>query len=199
MDFSFSIPEPLCNRAYTFNCLDVAVVLAQGEVPTDAIRAAMRVGRAVGARTILNPAPVRDYPPALFADVDYVIPNEHEAALLTGLDASTTEAALEAARAFVRLGAGCAIVTRGGEGSVWATATSSGATSAFAVVPIDTVAAGDAFCGGLAAALAQGLDLQDALRWASATGALATTVAGAVPSLPRRQAVENMLATDHRT
>ena len=65
----------------------------------------------------------------------------------------------------------------------------------FAVRAIDTVAAGDAFCGGLAAALAQGRTMTDALRFASATGALATTVAGAVPSLPRRSDVDALLAS----
>jgi ribokinase len=168
---------------------DVAVVLSQGEVPVDVIETAMAAGRSRGAITILNPAPVRDYPASLYAHVDYVIPNEHEAAHLTGLPTDTSEDALAAARALVGFGAGCAVITRGGAGAVWATATDSGTSPAFPVSPIDTVAAGDAFCGGLTTALAEGKDLTVALRWASAAGGLATTVAGAVPSLPTRGAV----------
>jgi ribokinase len=61
------------------------------------------------------------------------------------------------------------------------------------VSAIDTVAAGDAFCGGLAVALAEGRNIGEAVRWASACGALATTVRGAVPSLPTREAVELLL------
>ncbi len=175
---------------------DVAVVLTQGEVPIAAVAAAMRTGRALGATTILNPAPVRDYPAELLAHVDYVIPNEHEAKLLTGLDSSTHIDATQAARELVRRGAGCAVITRGGKGLVWASATSTGSSGVFPVTPVDTVAAGDAFCGGLAAALAEGRPLHEALRWASATGALATTVAGAVPSLPRRESVEDLVATE---
>lgn len=173
---------------------DLAVVLAQGEVPLDAIEAAMAVGRERGAITILNPAPVLDYPTSLLSLLDYVIPNEHEAAHLTGLATEATVDVIEAARALVDRGAHCAIITRGGRGCAWATGESSGTTGAFSVSPIDTVAAGDAFCGGLAAALAEGHPLHEALRWASAAGALATTVAGAVPSLPTREALDELLA-----
>ena len=176
---------------------DVALVLTQGEVPIDAVAAAMRAGRAAGARTILNPAPVRDYPDEVLAHVDIVIPNEHEAAELTGLSTATTVDATEAARALVRRGAGCAIVTRGSRGSVWATAEATGSAGAFPVVPVDTVAAGDAFCGGIAAALSEGLSLSEALRWGSAAGALAATAVGAVSSLPTREAVARLVkATD---
>jgi ribokinase len=175
---------------------DVAVVLTQGEVPTDAIEAAMAAGRSRGATTILNPAPVRDYPESVYRHVDYVIPNEHEATHLTGVATGTTVDAVEAARAFVALGVGCAIITRGGKGAVWASATSTGSSAPFAVTPVDTVAAGDAFCGGLAAALADGHDLPVALRWASAAGGLATTVAGAVPSQPTRAAVQDLVDSE---
>lgn len=174
---------------------DVAVVLTQGEVPMDAIEAAMVTGRELGAVTILNPAPVRDYPTSLLSLVDYVVPNEHEAAHLTGLPTGTTVDASDAARALVDRGAANVILTRGARGIVWVTRTASGTSGVFPVTPVDTVAAGDAFCGGFAAALAEGRTMADALRWASATGALATTVEGAVPSLPMREVVESLLAT----
>jgi len=62
------------------------------------------------------------------------------------------------------------------------------------VTPVDTTAAGDAFVGGLAVALAEGRPLREAVRWGNAAGALATTVLGAQPSLPTRRALEDMLA-----
>jgi ribokinase len=173
---------------------DVAVVLAQGEVPLEAIAAAMAAGRARGARTILNPAPVRDYPGSLLALVDFLVPNEHEAAHLSGLPTESLVDANEAAQHFTGRGVPHAIITRGARGAVWVSPSSSGSVAAYRVSPVDTVAAGDAFCGGLAAALASGEPLPDALRWASAAGALATTIAGAVPSLPTRDAVEQLLA-----
>ena len=87
----------------------------------------------------------------------------------------------------VQRGVGCAIVTRGRRGSVWADRSTTGSCGAFPVFAIDTVAAGDAFCGGFAAALAEGHTFAESLRWGSAAGALAATVAGrgAVAARPR--------------
>lgn len=172
---------------------DIAVVMTLGEVPIDAVETAMKVGRRIGATTILNPAPVQDYPADLFSFVDYLIPNEHEAALLTGEPTERSAEATHAARTLAQRGAQTVIVTRGAKATVWSTATQSGSCGVCHVNAIDTVAAGDAFCGGFATALAEGRDLGEALRWASATAGLATTVRGAVPSLPTRQAVIDLL------
>jgi ribokinase len=172
---------------------DVAIVLTQGEVPADAVAAALAAGRARGATTILNPAPVQEYPDEVWALVDIAIPNEHETELLTGHVTGTSADATAAARILAERGAGTVIVTRGAKGSVWATLTTSGSSGAFTVRPVDTVAAGDAFCGALAAALADGRSLSEALRWGSAAGALAATKAGAVPSLPMRDEVEHLV------
>lgn len=168
-----------------------AVVLMQGEIPLPAIEAALRVGSEVGATTILNPAPVRDYP--MLGRADIVVPNEHEAAQITGLETATTVDATEAARTLVDRGARTAIITRGARGSLWSTGSAGGTVGAFRVVAIDTVAAGDAFCGGLAAAIAQGASLTDAMRRASAAGALAASRTGAVPSLPTLEELEALL------
>lgn len=172
---------------------DLAIVLTQGEVPIPAIETAMAVGRARGAITVLNPAPVLPYPAELLRAVDYVVPNEFEAHHLTGVDTSTDAGCMKAARALLALGARCAIITRGGEGALWCTNDASGTVPVFPVTVVDTVAAGDAFCGGFVVALAEGRPINEALRWASATGGLATTRKGAVPSLPARAEVERLL------
>ena len=172
---------------------DIAVVLTQGEVPADAVHAALEVGRERKATTILNPAPVQDYPDELYQLVDIAIPNEHEVELITGHRTTTSVDAPAAARILAERGARTVIVTRGSRGSVWATLTRSGSCGAFPILPVDTVAAGDAFCGGLAAALAEGRSMAEALRWGSAAGALAATMPGAVPSLPDREAVEQLV------
>jgi ribokinase len=172
---------------------DVRIVLTQGETPPDAVVAAMEVGRERGAITILNPAPVQEYPDSIWRNVDYAIPNEHEIELMTGLRTSTSVDATEAARVLTEKGVGTVIVTRGARGSVWATLTRSGSSGTFPVIPVDTVAAGDAFCGAFATALCEGLSLSEALRWGSAAGALTATKAGAVPSLPDRESVEALV------
>jgi ribokinase len=168
----------------------VAVVLVQHEVPPDAVRAAMRGGRARGALTILNPAPARELDPDVLADVDLLVPNEHEAALLTGLPTGTADQALAAAAQLRHQGPGAVVVTRGSEGVVWCDADGTSTAVAFSVQAVDTVAAGDAFCGCLAAALAEGRDLGEAIRLGSAAGALAASAVGAVPSLPNRAAID---------
>ncbi len=176
---------------------DIAVVLTQGEVPADAVHAAMATGRARGARTILNPSPVQDYSDEIYDLVDIAVPNEHEIELITGRPAPTAAEATAAARRLAERGAGTVVVTRGANGSVWSTLTRSGSAGSFTVRAVDTVAAGDAFCGVLAAAIAEGRSLSEALRWGRAAGALAATRAGAVPSLPRRDEVEELVNIDH--
>jgi len=154
------------------------VVLAQLEVPLDVVAAALRGARAAGATAVLNPAPAADLPPGLLAHCDLVIPNEHEVERIGG--AATVLAA----------GAAAVVVTRGGAGISVHSADGDVDMAAFAVDPVDTTAAGDAFCGALCARLATGEGLAAALRFAMAAGALATTVAGAVPSLPRRAEID---------
>ena len=174
----------------------IGVVLTQGEVPVQTTERALRVAKELGAITILNPAPVRDFPPSVFPLVDYLVPNEHEAQGLCTLEGNACKSMLdfvEVATSIVDLGVGSVIITRGEKGAVWSTATASGQAAAFQIVPVDTVAAGDAFCGGLAAALNEGQPLNEALRWASAAGALTATRVGAITSLPRRSEVEELL------
>jgi len=173
---------------------EVAVVLVQHEVPPDAVRAAMRAGRARGAVTILNPAPARELEAELLAHVDLIVPNEHEAALLTGLPTGTSEQAEAAAARLLDLGAAGAIITRGAQGVIWCDAEGTGTAPAFPVVAVDTVAAGDAFCGALAAGLAQGRTLTEAIRLGCAAGGLAASARGAVPSLPYRAAIDSLIA-----
>ena len=172
---------------------DAAVVLAQGETPIDTVQAAFAAARERSITTILNPAPARAFPVALYALVDILIPNEHEAALLTGLPTTNEDECVVAARALLARGCRIVLITRGEAGAVLATEDRVVTIPAFPVTPIDTVAAGDAFCGALSAALATGTPLDESVRIGCAAGALATLTAGAVPSLPRQAAVRAFL------
>jgi ribokinase len=156
------------------------VVLAQLEIPLDSVTAAFRAARAAGARTVLNPAPATALPDELLELCDVIVPNEHEVELLGGVDTLRTH------------GIATVIVTLGGRGVRVVDGAGDRVLAAFDVTPVDTTAAGDAFCGALAAQLAFGTPIDDAVRWAMAAGALATTVAGAVPSIPHRAAVEQL-------
>ncbi len=163
---------------------DCRVVLAQLEVPLDAVIAAFVAAKRAGALTILNPAPAASLPPELLAVTDVIVPNEHEVELIGGVEA------------LLDRGLSTVIVTRGASGVEVSTADHRSPTShrALAVEPIDTTGAGDSFCGALAARLAAGVGLDDAIRWAIVAGALATTVDGAIPSIPDAAAIEARLA-----
>lgn len=147
-----------------------------------------------GATVVLNPAPAQPLPEALLSMVDVLVPNESEAALLAGLPVADQTQAETAAMALLGLGVGTVVLTLGGRGALAAREREMLYKPAFRVEPVDTTAAGDAFVAGLAVALAEGRELDEAVRFGNAAGALATTVLGAQTSLPRRRAVERLLA-----
>jgi len=173
---------------------DVAAVLVQLEVPLPAALTALAAGRARGALTLLNPAPAADLSRETLSLCDVVIPNETEAEALSGMAAMSAHDCRAAARHLHRLGARTVVITRGSRGLVWVGEEGEGAVPAFGVDAVDTVAAGDAFCGGLAYALVQGNGWMESLRWASASAAVSTTRAGAVSSLPSRAEVTAFMA-----
>ncbi len=169
------------------------VVLVQLEIPLETVAAAIRLAHKHNTRVILNPAPARALPAELLQDA-VLTPNETEAAILTHQDV-TTEAGIEnAARQLIALGAHQVVMTLGERGALWATRAHTQIVPAFPVTPVDTTAAGDAFNGGLAVALARGDDMLPAIRYASAVAALSVTKFGAQPSLPTRAQVETFLA-----
>jgi ribokinase len=171
------------------------VLLLQLEIPLEMTLAAAELGQRRGVPVVLDPAPVRPVPEALYRVVDVITPNETEAAALVGFAIHSVEDAARAAQFFLERGVKHAIVKLGGKGAYWQTAgTASGQyVPAFKVNAVDTVAAGDAFNGGLAAALSEGKPIAEAVRWACAAGAISTTKHGAQPSLPYRHEVEALL------
>jgi ribokinase len=170
-------------------------LLLQLESPLETVIRAAEVARAHGVTVILNPAPARSLPAELLAMVDVLIPNESETSLLTGLPVSNQAEAETAATALRELGGGTVILTLGERGALLAREGEAEQVPAFEVTPVDTTAAGDAFVGGFAVAMAGGQPLAEAVRWGNAAGALATTKLGAQPSLPTRQDLEALLAT----
>jgi ribokinase len=134
---------------------------------------------------VLNPAPAPPdgLPDELLALCDIIVPNEHEVVLLGGIEQ------------LLNRGVDTVVVTQGAAGVTVSddAGTAPWTVEAFEVVPVDTTGAGDAFCGALSARLALGDDLAGAVRYAAAAGALATTVAGAVPSIPYAAAIAGLV------
>lgn len=173
----------------------VGVLLVQLEIPFATVAEAMRRARAAGATVILDPAPSRGCPAELLALADILTPNETEAGDLAGLPIHDVGTALDAARRLRSSDRQRVIVKLGGQGLALCDAAGCRHLPAIPVPVVDTTAAGDAFCGALAARLAGGAACEDALRYAIAAGALAVTKLGAQPSLPTLAAVEELLRT----
>ena len=185
---------PGANFAFAVNEVEAAlkiigpadVVLLQLEVPMATVQRAAELAHAAGSCVILDPAPAPATPltAELLKFVDYLTPNETEAQLLTGLEVRDEASAIAAAGKLHDAGARGVILTLGSAGSLISDGTNTSMVPCPAVDARDTTAAGDAFNGGLAYALARGESLAEAVRQASHVGALAVTKLGAQPSLP---------------
>ncbi len=160
------------------------VLLLQLEVPVGASQRAAEIAKSNGATVVLNPAPAQELPDDFLAQVDILTPNEVETESLSGLRASTATDAERAAKVLLDKGLSAVILTLGERGALLLTSDLTQQIPAYTVDVVDTTAAGDAFCGALATAVAQGENLVDAVAFANAAGALAVTVLGAAPSMP---------------
>jgi ribokinase len=165
------------------------VLLLQHEIPDTANVHAIRVARSGGWFVVLNPAPARVVPSELLPLIDVIAPNETEAAALAGTSDPWT-----AAQRLLAQGARAVLVTLGGEGALYCSGDHAWRCPAAAVPAIDTTAAGDAYLGALAAAVAEGRGVPDSLGFAAAAAGLAVTRLGAQPSLGTRQEVAEFTA-----
>lgn len=172
------------------------VLLAQLEVPIPAVTAAFAEAKRRGLTTVLNPAPISPERlrslQALLADVDVLVPNETELSQLAGLPTGDEAQLIAAGRALAARCPHLALVITAGARGAYVVEAAGGVERVppFAVEVVDTTAAGDAFCGALAVALAEGEALAGAVRVGCAAGALACTVRGAEPSLPHRAEID---------
>ena len=149
----------------------------QLETPIDTVSAFARATRDRGTKVLLNAAPARLLPSDLLAAVDLLVVNEDELGVLVGTEGSLAER-------LARTGVDITVVTLGGRGACARVGQDYLLQPAFAVTPVDTTAAGDTFCGYLAASLDAGIAFPDALRRAAVAGSLACLKRGAQPSIP---------------
>jgi ribokinase len=170
------------------------LLLLQLEVPTPTVLRAAQRARDHGTRVILNPAPAQPLPDELIALAEFIVPNETELSLLSGMEVKDVSSAKEAAHALMQRGAKSVIVTLGSKGALIVNGETSTQIDAFPVEVVDTTAAGDAFIAGFAVKLSEQASVPEAVRFGCACGALAATKFGAQPSLPTREEVDKFLA-----
>lgn len=170
------------------------LLLLQLEIPLEIMISAAQAACKAGVPVILDPAPMpQEFPPELYPLIEIITPNQTEASQLVGFAVTDQATATRAAQELIARGVKNAVVKLGDQGAVCATATDCFFVPAFTVEAVDTVAAGDAFNGGLAAGLVSGLPLRSALVWAAAAGAIATTKPGAQSSLGDRATLDGFL------
>jgi ribokinase len=181
-------PEEIDNVASLIENADL--LMLQMEIPLDCIRRAVELAAKAGVPVILNPAPASPLEASLLRLVTYLTPNESEAEKLTGVPVHDELSAQTAAIKLLDVGVRNVIITLGSQGALAVNSEGSWMVPSFPVKAVDTTAAGDAFNGGLACAVASGKPLIEAVRDANLVGALSVTKLGAQPSLPTAEELQ---------
>ena len=160
------------------------VILTQLEIPMEAVKAAARLANEANKPFLLNPAPARALPKSLLRLVHTLIPNEHEAAILTG-----EQNPERGSKKLLELGCGNVVITLGAKGALLANSSGIRRFAAPRVKPVDTVGAGDCFTGWLATGIGEGLTMEHAVERAVRAAGISITRPGAQNAMPRRQEV----------
>lgn len=170
---------------------DARVVLCQLEIRQDTVLEAFRLAKSSNAVTVLNPAPAAALDPEVLALADYIIPNETELEVLTGMDVSSTEAVIAGARKLYVRGGQVVIVTLGDKGSLIWDGREAALIGTDVVRAVDTTGAGDAFTGTFATLIARGFDLHEAVHISNRVAAVSVQSAGTQVSFPDETALRN--------
>jgi len=174
---------------------DCAFFMASLEVPIPVMQHGLEVAKRNGVPTILNPAPAAILPDEVYGLSDYFTPNETEAAILAGIPVVTIEEAEEAAKIFLQRGIDTVVITLGEKGAYVRNSVINQHVPAFDMggKVLETTGAGDAFNGGFAYALAEGMSLIEAVRFGSATAAISVTRLGTAPAMPVNSEIQDLL------
>ncbi len=175
------------------NFADYGLLLLQLEIPLSVVAYAAQKACAAGCKVILNPAPAQALSTELLKNIEIIIPNETELKQLTSCQSDDVSGMADCARSLIKQGVRTVLLTLGANGSLLINSDEEKHIPAYTINPVDTTAAGDAFIGGVAAWLAQGHSVEEAMRVGNACGALAASKFGAQPSLPTLAEVQKFL------
>ena len=179
----------LQNRADLISKADVFVT--QLEQPMDAAVKGLEIAKAAGVQTILNPAPAADLPDGMLELCDFITPNETETEAITGVSVVSIEDAKKASKVLKTMGVGTPIITLGEKGAYLY---GHGLVEAFIAGPVlETTGVGDAFNGGFATALSEGMTPLEAVTMGCETAGISVTRAGTAPSMPIRSEVDKLI------
>ena len=169
-------------------------VVAQFETPIEATIQGFKIAHQNNAKTILNPAPaITEIPAELLQVTDIIIPNETEAATITGVEVVDEKSAKKAADKLHELGVSAVIITIGDKGAFYDFQDKQGLIPAFKVKAVDTTAAGDTFIGAMTSILKSDFsNLSDAITFANKASSLTVQRYGAQPSIPTKAEIEQV-------
>ena len=195
---NFIILDEGANASVTVDTIDLLEgliaeadsLMMQYEIPTEAIVRAARIAHANGTRVVVNPAPFKKLDAEFYSLVDILVPNEHEARMLVGIDPCDEAGALKALGAIRELGVGTAVITLGERGCVYNDGERTVFCPAVKTNVVDTTSAGDSFIGALCVRLCGGDSLADAVRYATKVSAITVSRAGASDSIPYANDIE---------
>lgn len=172
------------------------ILLSQLESPIAEVEAAFKKAKYAGFYTLLNPAPAKAIRESFYSVIDLIIPNQFEAEFLTQIKVIDLDSAIKAGKKLLAKGVNAALITMGEAGAILVEENNEEFYKSFKVESIDSTAAGDAFCGALATRLSEGVDLDTAIRFATAAGALSVQQKGATVSLPKRDDILKLMASE---
>ena len=184
---------PSCIRSAASVIRHARVLLIQFEVPMASVLAAAQIAHAAGVRIVLDPAPPAKAPANLLKLIEVIRPNASEAEALTGVKVTEAKSARRAAQKLFARGVKAVALQAGNEGDLIIWSGGEKLLPRLKVKTVDATGAGDAFAAGFAVALSEGRSYPEAAAFANATAALATTKVGAMPSMPNRRDVLNLL------
>lgn len=171
------------------------VVVLQLETSMESVKAAVEIAMKHNVKVIFNPAPFSEFPEEILKGVTYATPNETEAGFWAGVEVVDDASAIEAAKRIKAKGVETVLITLGKRGALlYQGEDNYEFVDSFRVKAVDTTGAGDAFNGGFAYAVSAGMELKEAVRYASAVAALSVTKVGTAPAMPYKEEVEKFLA-----
>lgn len=173
---------------------EINIFLTQLEIPFETVNIGLKLARKNGAITLLNPSPAKKLPINILSMVDYLIPNEVEAEILSGIKIKKDIDIERIGEVLLEMGSKNIVITLGDRGLFFKNKGEEIWMEAFKVNVVDTTAAGDAFLGAFAYSINEELPIRDVLKFANASGALATTKLGAQPSLPTKKELDEFLS-----
>lgn len=167
------------------------ILVCQLEIPMESVKYALKKAKDLGKITVLNPAPAAHLDEEIIKNSDYIIPNETELEIITGIKTDTVEGVKKAAYALLEKGVKGLIVTLGSKGSLYIDRENEVMTPAYKVKAVDTTAAGDSFIGGFVKGISQDLAIVDAIELGTKVAAISVTRIGAQTSLPTEEEIKN--------